>query len=160
MAIFGLESLRFGQGLPPVADFGAAGVSSDIVDMSNHNKCMFIIQRGVGVTGTGVLTVDACDDVTPSNTTAIPYRYREVSAADVLGTLTEAAAAGYTPTAGSNIMVCVEVDAVEVRKAGATFEFVRLTMTETTDSPVLAGIMFMLYEPRYSNVDAGATVLA
>ena len=77
-----------------------------------------------------------------------------------MGTLTEAAAAGFTPTAGSNIMVVVEVDAVEVRKAGATFEFVRLTMSETTDSPVLAGIMFVLYEPRYSEVDAGATVLA
>ena len=160
MSLKGLESLRFGQGLPPVADYGAGGVSSDIVDMSGYNKCIFVIQKGVGVTGTGVLTIEACDDVTPTNTTAVPYRYRETTAADVMGTLTEATATGFTPTAGSNIMVVVEVDAVEVRKAGATFEFVRLTMSETTDSPVLAGIMFVLYEPRYSEVDAGATVLA
>ena len=160
MALNMLEKLRFSQGLPPVADFGAAGVSSDVVDMSGHNKVMFVIQRGVGATGTGVLTVEACDDVTPTNTTAIPFRYLEVDASDVLGTLTEAAAAGYTPTAGSNFIIQVEVDAVEVRKAGATFEFVRLTLTETTDSPVLAGIIIVLGEPRYSEVDAGATVLA
>ncbi len=155
-----LESLRFVQGLPPVADYGAAGVSTDVINMRDHNKAIFIIQKGVGVTGTGVLTIDACDDVTPSNTTAVPYRYREVSAADVNGTLTEAAAAGYTVTAGSNIMVIVEVDAVEIRKAGSTFEFVRLTMSESTDSAVLAGILCILAEPRYSHVDSGATVLA
>ena len=82
-----------------------------------------------------------------------------MSTADVLGTQTEAAAAGYTVTVGSNIIVVVEVDAVEVRKAGATFEFVRLTMTETANDPVLAGILVILAEPRYSHVDAGATVL-
>lgn len=159
MSIHSLEKLRFTQGLPPVADYGAAGVSSDVIDMSGHNKAIFVIQKGAGATGTGVLTIEACDDTTPSNTTAVPYRYRETTAADVLGTLTEAAAAGYTVTAGANILVVVEVDAVEVRKAGATFEFVRLTMTESTDSPVLAGILVILAEPRYSEIDAGATVL-
>ncbi len=160
MALNMLEKLRFTSGLDPVADFGAGGVSSDVIDMSGHNKALFVIHRGVGATGTGVLTIEACDDVTPTNTTAIPYRYREVDASDVLGTLTEAAAAGYTMTAGTGLIITVEVEAVEVRKAGATFEFVRLTLTESTDSPVLAGITVILAEPRYSEVDAGATVQA
>lgn len=159
MSIHALEKLRFTQGLAPVADYGAGGVSSDVINMTGHNKCIFVIQKGVGTTGTGVLTIEACDDVTPSNATAIPYRYREVTAADVNGTLTEAAAAGYTVTAGSNIIVVVEVDAVEVRKAGATFEYVRLTMTESVDAAVLAGILVILAEPRYSHIDADATVL-
>ena len=160
MALKMLEELRITSGLDPVADFGAAGVSSDVIDMSGHNKVLFVIHKGVGATGTGVLTIEACDDVTPTNTTAVPFRYRETDASDVLGTLTEAAAAGYTPTAGTGIIIVVEADAVEIRKAGATFEFVRLTLTETTDSPVLAGITVILAEPRYSEVDAGATVQA
>jgi len=157
MALNMLESLRFAQGLPPVADYGAGGVSSDIVDLKGHNKCAFIIQKGVGTTGTGVLTIEASDDTSASNTTAIPYRYREITAADVNGTLTEAAAAGYTVTAGSNIMVIVEVDAVEVEKAG--YRYVRLTMTESVNAAVLAGILVILGEPRYSAADADATVV-
>ena len=157
MALHMLESLRFTQGIAPVADYGDAGVSSDVINMENYNKCMFITQRGVGTTGTGVLTIEACDDTTPSNTTAIPYRYREVSTADVNGTLTEAAAAGYTVTVGSNIIVAVEVDAVEVQKAG--YSYVRLTMTESANDPVLAGVLVVLAEPRYNPNDADATVL-
>jgi hypothetical protein len=158
MALNMLESLRFTQGLPPVADYDAAGVSSDVINMENYNKVLFVIHKGVGTTGTGVLTIEACDNVTPDNTTAIPYRYREVSAADVNGTLTEAAAAGFTLTVGSNIIVLAEVDSVEVQKAG--FSFVRATLTESADDPVLAGILVILAEPRYNPADADATVLA
>ena len=72
MALHMLEELRFTSGLDPVADFGAGGVSSDVIDMSGHNKAFFVIHRGVGATGTGVLTIEACDDVTPTNTTVAP----------------------------------------------------------------------------------------
>jgi hypothetical protein len=157
MALHLLEQLRFTQGLPPVADYDAGGVSSDIVNMEGYNKVLFVIHKGVGTTGTGVLTIEASDDVSASNTTAVPYRYVEVSGADVVGTLTEAAAAGFTLTVGSNIIVLAEVDAVELSKAG--YGYVRCTLTESADDPVLAGILVILAEPRYSTVDAGATVL-
>jgi len=148
MSLHMLEQLRFTQGLAPVADYDAAGVSSDIVNCENYGKVVFVIHKGVGTTGTGVLTIEASDDVSASNTTAVPYRYLEVSTADVVGTLTEAAAAGFTLTVGSNIIVVAEVDAVELSKAG--YGYVRATLTESADDPVLAGILVILCEPRFA----------
>lgn len=158
MAIKALEQLRFVQGLPPVADYDDGGVTSDVINMEGYGKAIFVIQKGVGTTGTGVATVLACDDTTPSNSTAIPYRYREVTAADVLGTLTEATDSGYTLTAGSNLIHTFEVDAVEVAKAGYGTGYVQLSLTESENAAVLAGILVILAEPQYSLADADATV--
>lgn len=148
MALNMLESLHFVNGLPPVADAFAADPNADVVNMKNYNKALFVIQKGVGTTGTGLVTVLACDDTTPSNTTAIPFRYRNITSGDTPGAITEATSAGFTFTAGSNHLIAVEVDAVEVEKAG--YGYVTLNVTEDTDDPVLAGILCILGEPRYS----------
>lgn len=151
-----LEQLRFAQGKPPVADYDDGGTTSDVINMKNFNKGCFVIQKGVGTTGTGVVTVLACDDTTPSNTTAVPFRYVEISAADVVGTITEATSSGYTITAGSNIMVVIEVDAVELAKTG--YGYVQLSLTESENAAVLAGILFIGAEPRYEVGSGDATV--
>ena len=144
-----LEDLRFAMGLAPVADYDAGGVSSDIVNCEDYDKVVFLVVKGVGVTGTGVLTIEASDDVSASNTTAVPYRSIEVTGADVTSAApTERAAAGFTMTAGSATLIAAEVDAVELSKAG--YKYVRATLTESVDSPVLAGIVVLMGSPRYS----------
>jgi hypothetical protein len=128
------------QGLPPVADALSGTVYSDVVKCDG-GKMVFILQRGVGVTGKSTITVEACDDTTPSNTAAIAFKHKAIDGSDVEGALTEAAATGYEMTAGSNLIDIIEVD--PARLAEKRYSYCRLKAVEATDSPVLAGILIL-----------------
>ena len=132
---------RAAQGLAPIADALAGTVYSDIVKCDG-GKVIFILQRGVGTTGKSTITVEACQDTSPAATTAVPFRYKEITAADVEGALTEADAAGYTMTAGSGRIDIVEVDAARLKAAG--YAYCRLKAVEATDAEVLAGILILV----------------
>src|SRR6266850_1868481 len=73
-----MERGHFEAGLVPVADFlvNGAGVASDVINMKLYEYVRFILFWGVGATGTNTLTIEACDNVTPSNTVAVPFFYR------------------------------------------------------------------------------------
>jgi hypothetical protein len=146
-----IEQAHVEVGLAAVADvFGADGVGSDVFSMKKHNRIVFVIHWGVGTTGVNKFTVEACDDVTPSNTTAIPFHYRILTAEGDPGAVTYAsvAATGYSNVAGSNQVILVEVTAAEVKAAG--YDFVRLYADETTDAAVLGGVLAILLDPIYA----------
>jgi hypothetical protein len=132
---------RAAQGLAPVADALSATVYTDIV-RCDGGKVIFILQRGVGTTGKSAITVEACKDSSPSETAAVPFRYKEITAADVEGALTEAADTGYTMTAGSDRIDIVEVDAARLAAEG--FAYCRLKAVEQTNDPVLAGVLILV----------------
>lgn len=147
-----IETLHFVKGLDPVADaFDDSGgaVVSDVVSMKEFNKAIFVIHYGVGTTGTQTFTVLACDDTTPSNSSAVPFHYRQILTTDVPGDLTAATTAGFTTTAGSSKIVVIEVDAAALAADGNGYEYVQLSAIEPADAAVLAGITVILAEPRY-----------
>ena len=138
------------QGLPPVADAFSGTVYSDVINMKNWARVRFIRYAGVGTTGTSTLTVEACDNTTPSNVSAIPFRYRETGAGtDVFGALTDATASGFTTTAGSNQIVEVWADAEQLGASG--YGYIRLKAVESANDPVLGGILVELHGPRYAS---------
>jgi len=144
-----IEQAHVEVGIAAVADvFGADGVGSDVFSMRDHNRIVFIIHWGVGATGVNKFTVEACDDVTPTNKTAIPFHYRILTAGGNPGAVTACAATGYSNAAGSNQVILVEVTAAAVKATG--YDFVRLYADETTDSPVLGGVLALLCEPRFA----------
>lgn len=149
MTMITLEGIHGVNVLPPVADAGNGNIATDIVDMSCAAKAHFIVQKGVGTTGTSTITIEACDDTTPSNTTAVPFRYRNITSGDTVTAVTEATSAGFTTTAGSNHHIQIEVDAVEIAKAG--YRYVRLAAAESADDPVLFGVYCLLSGLRYSS---------
>lgn len=151
-----LDNIHPIVGLAPVADAFAGAVSSDVISMKKCSRIDFILYRGVGATGTTVVTVEACDDVTPTNVSAIPFKYRTNVATDVWGAWTEAAAAGFTAVAGTNFMFQI---AVRDQALPAGYPFVRLTATEGVDSPVLGGILVIASEDRNEH-DAPASKIA
>lgn len=132
------------KGIDPVADAFAGTASTDIVSMRNNHLVEFIIYKGVGTTGTSTITVEACDDVSASNTSAIPFWYQAITSGDTPGAITAAAATGFTTTAGSSQIYRVWADAREL--ASSEYEFVRLTATEVVNSPVLGGVLILLHE--------------
>jgi len=142
-----LQNQHFITGLAPVADAFAGTVASDVVDVSNHQGVLFLVYKGVGATGTSTITVEACDDVTPSNTTAVPFFYKAITSTDVQGAVTATTSAGFATTAGSSQMYAVQVDAQELASAG--YKYARLKAVEVVDSPVLGGIAIALLGPKF-----------
>lgn len=142
-----MERLHLIKGLDPVADAFAATVYSDIVSLAKYNRALFLLIKGVGATGTSTLTVEACSDNTGTGAEAIPFKYRRVAnSGDNVGAITQAAAAGFTTTAGSSEMYCVEVDSALCPDGKP---WVRLKAVEVVDSPVLGGILVQLGDARY-----------
>lgn len=141
------ETYHLVAGKHPVADAFTGTVTSDVVNMRNFQHVTFIFYNGVGTTGTSTITVLACDDVTPTNTTAVAFRYRAITSGDTPGALTAATTAGFTTTAGSNHMYAIEVDAEDLATSG--YEYVQISCVEVADDPVLGGIMIILGPSRY-----------
>jgi hypothetical protein len=131
-----IETLQFVKGIDPVADAHAGGVASDVIDMSPFTRLVFLVYRGVATGGTAAptYTVDACDDTTPSNTTAIPFNYRKSS-----GAVTAATAVGFQATAGSSAIDAIEVH--ESALAPSARRYVRLAIAETVNDPVVSGVL-------------------
>lgn len=132
------------QGINPVADAFDTVQRTDVYNMKNYIGCEFLIIKGVGTTGTSTITVNACDDTTPSNRTAIPFRYRAQTSGDTWGAVTAATASGFTTTAGSNQIYEIIVDGAEIAKTG--YGYVELTATEVVNSPVVGCILWIGHE--------------
>ena len=145
------------KGLDPVADAFAGTVYSDIVSMSGHNVCQFIIYKGVGATGTSTVTVEACDDVSASNVSAVTFRHAAITSGDTHGTYTTDTTAGFTTTAGSSQIYKIDVDAQALAASG--YEFVRLKMVEVANDPVLGGVLINLLEPRVNQSVQGTVIV-
>lgn len=145
------------QGIVPVADAFTAGKSTDIVSLKDYNRVTFLIITGAiedsGVSN--VVTVDACDDTTPTTTTAMPFYHRTLewsTTTDTWEALTLAAAAGYNLTlnaAVANAVHIVTVTGDMVNSAAPGFEYVRLTIAETVNKTITATVLVILDEARY-----------
>ncbi len=152
-----IQNVKIAQAYAPDADIYESGPNStDVLSFESYKSVTWVINEGVGTTGTAVITVDSCDNFTPSNTTAIAFRYKVITTQDTEGALTAAAAAGFTTTAGSNHCYLITVDASEL---DGTDSFVRMTMTEAVDAVVIAGVVSILSEPRYGG-DSMPTAIA
>lgn len=144
------EIVKFVKGLDPVADgFAGAAVYTDIISMKNHKHLTFLIYKGVSTGGTddGVITVQACDDVSASHTSAIPFRYQAITSGDTPGAITAVAATGFSITPGSSQLYAIYVNASDLASSG--YGYVRLKQAEVTNDPVVVGVVAILSEGKY-----------
>ncbi|MCB0207344.1 MAG: hypothetical protein KDH89_21185, partial [Anaerolineae bacterium] len=98
------SDLHFVKGLDPVADAFSGTVYSDIIEVMGEGIC-FLVYKGVGTTGTSTLTVEACDDVSASNSSAVVFWYKRVGTTD--SGWTAATTSGFATTAGSSDMYLI-----------------------------------------------------
>lgn len=155
--MFGEGYKHFVKGIDPVADAFAGTVYSDVYSMRGHDLITFIIYKGVGITGTSTITIEACDDVVPSNVSAIPFRYQAITTGDTHGAETAAAATGFMTTAGSSQIYVITVKASALAASG--YGFIRLKAVEVANDPVLGGVLAFLDKPKF-DVDVQPSVLA
>ena len=137
--------LHFVKGLDPVADAFASTVYSDIIEVAGQG-IGFVIYKGVGTTGTSTITVEACDDISASNSTAVVFWYKRVGTTD--SGWTAATTAGFTTTAGSSDLYHIAVPADQIGETG--YAYARLKAVESVDSAVLGGILAYVYGGRFT----------
>ena len=136
-----MERFQLIKGLDPVADAFTGTVNTDVVDMSEFSRIAFILFNGVGATGRSTVTIEACDDIVPTNTTAVAFYSRDITTGDTEGAVTARASTGYIPAAGSS-----KVNVFEVREdmlVASGYRYVRATFVESTDSPVLGSVLIV-----------------
>lgn len=144
MALY--EELHVVNALVPVADAFAATKYTDIIKLAKHHKITFVIITGANAGGDSVVTVEACDDVTPTNSSAIAFRYKACTSGDTFGAMAACASTGFTTSTTANSMYVVEVTSDMLTQG---YEYVRLKLVEDTDNAVTAGIAAILSDGRY-----------
>jgi hypothetical protein len=134
--------------LPPVANAFGGTVTTNVINMKSWNHASFLVQCGIGAVGTAKITVEACSDVTPTNTTPIPFYYQECVNADTFGAIVKTAdVTGFTTSAASNKVYKIEVDSGMLASTG--YNYVRIKSVEQTTGPIVGGIIAILTEGRF-----------
>jgi hypothetical protein len=153
-----MERLHIVKGLDPVADAFSTTVYSDVVNLKQYNRALFIIYKGVGTTGTSTITVQAGSDVSapPTGATALPFKYRRINSTDVEAAWTQATTTGFVTTAGSSELYEIEVDSSLTPDAKP---YVCLKAVEVADDPVLGGILIILGDARYESAAKATAVV-
>ena len=159
MAKLAFGDIHWVRGMAYSADLFNGTVYTDVVSMKNHHQCTFIINQELGSTGTAVITVQACDDVTPSNRSAVPFQVQKyLAASDIPAAVTAVAATGFATTAEATAAIYViTVDAAELAASG--YGYVQMKAVEVVNDPVAASVLIALGQPRY-NEEVTPTVIA
>jgi hypothetical protein len=143
--------------LPPAANVFAGTVHTAAVNMSQWEHCIFLVEVGVGTTGTETFTVEACSTQAGANPTAIPFAYQEcLGTNDVFGSMTKAPVGGFLSAAGSNRQEMIHVDGAALATLG--YSYVRLTSVEGTASAVIASVTAFMIQGKYEQ-EIAPTVL-
>ncbi len=137
-------------------DIFTGSPASDVINMRDWRDIIFWIQEGTGGTGQTVVTVQSCDDTTPSNTQVIVFRYRIIAAVgDTWTAWTDATTAGFTTTAATDTMFEIWARAEDL---DGTDQYIRLKTDESESTAVDGGMGAILFNPRYAE-DIMRTVL-
>jgi hypothetical protein len=135
---------------------------SDIVSLRDYQEALFVVSQKTGGTNTGVatITIEACDDVSASNTSAIAFDYFKNEAAassDDFGARQSVAATGFATTANKDAIYMIPVKASDLPDG---YPFVRLKTAEAVDDPVLGNVLVILSKGPQSDPNIAPTVIA
>lgn len=135
-----------------IADSYDGGRVTKPLNHKNYDHVCYVVVHGTGTLGRADIVAQACDDAAAANPIAIPFRYRKITganAADIWQDPATALAAGIATDAGSHQLYLVEIDSAELKQAGQTKPFSRLTLGEHTDGAVIGGVIAILSRPRH-----------
>jgi hypothetical protein len=127
-------------------DIYNGNLTTDVVSLANYGGAVFFIVEGAGGTGTAVITIESCDDTTPTTSTAVAFNYSVCTSGNTIGSITAATSSGFTTTAGTNQSYMMEIRADEL---SGTHKYVRMVATESANDPVDGAAGVILVHPKY-----------
>lgn len=136
------ENNKLVLGLAPVADAFATQGYSDVIRADDCESIVAFVMTGVAADNTNGITVEACDNVTPDNATAIPFTVASVVSGDTNDKPTDTAASGKAMTASiANQYYVVEIDPADVEAANSHEgrKYVRIKVTEAGSAGAQVG---------------------
>ncbi len=139
-----LEGIHLVKGIDPIAQAFDGTVYTDVFKVQGEGG-WGLRYDGVGAVGTSVVTCEACDDVTPTNSTAVAFMYRICTSGDTWGDWTQATTSGFTTTAGSSQMYELYVPSSELGTEG--YAYCRWKFVESANDPVLGGVLCGVVNP-------------
>jgi hypothetical protein len=130
--------------------------ASDVINMQDWRDCIFIIDQTSGV-GSGEVSLQSCDDVTPTTTSGVSGgRYRVSTTPDTWGAWTAiSTSSGFVTAITPDKTYEVHIRSDELT---GTNKYVRLNVDEVTNSPVDINMIAILCNGRYHE-DVNRTVL-
>lgn len=143
------------QGIVPAS--AALNTNSQVINLTNYQSCSIFIIKGAGAVGTGTITVDACDNLTPSNTAKAPFKYRRCIgggiATDAWGAVTDRTALqSFVTAAAANDMYEIIVDPADIGNvvvnAARGRRFCRLSVVQVDATAVLWSVLVVLSDPK------------
>lgn len=140
---------------PPI-DINGAGAASDVFCMENFAHATIIVQ--LGVTGAATtITVEECDDFTPTTHTEIAFSYyaETTAAGDTLGARTAATTAGITGSTNDGVFYVIEIDAAELTDG---YPYLRVSASDPSAATLYSAVA-ILSGSRYGG-DQNATAIA
>jgi hypothetical protein len=141
------EHVHIIGGLAPNADAFTLTVRTDVFEVQGEGA-WFLYWMGTNDDDAfSVVTVEACDDTTPTNSTAIPFMYRASTTFDTWGAWTQALAAGFSTARTSDNMYEIFVPASAFAALGR--KYCRLAAVEGDDHPVDGVVVAGVVNPRY-----------
>lgn len=147
-----IENFHLVNGLSPSADRYNTDPASDVVNMENFEKAVFLIHQirnATSTAGTASVKPQAVSSVAASNAEDLPFKWskKTTGADDTMGSVSSVAAGNsFTTTANEDTIYVVEVDA---RDLPATKQFVQLKLTEVVNAPVVGSVICILCGHRY-----------
>jgi len=124
--------------------------TSDVYNMKHYDEITFIIAECVGGDGAATVTVLACDDTTPSNTSAVAFDYAIITSATTTGMFsgfTAATTSGITTGANGTQLMAVRVHSSALP---AGYPYIQLKLTETESTAVIGFVAAILGKPSYA----------
>lgn len=134
-----------------------AGVSSDVFSMKDHSHCTIIVQAGSTDADAGNVTVEQCDDFTPTthpDLASFAYYAETTAAGDTLAA--RASGAAIDVSANDNVMYVIEIDAAELTVG--TYSKLRISWS-ACGGATLGSAVAILSGSRYAG-DTNATEIA
>ncbi len=144
-----LQNAKFQSGITPSADVFSGDPGTDVFNMRDYKHILFILHTGTAV-GTTVITVESCDNTTPTTKTAIAFRYKKVTTPDVESDTTQATTAGFTTTATGPDLYMIEVDDSEL---SGTDKYVRLKTDEDDSTATVGSIIAIQTGAKFAGDD-------
>lgn len=137
-------------GLTSPVDTTSTTVNSDVINAGKCNWVDFLIYFGTITGDTVVVTVEECDDTTPSNHTAIAFNYRKGAAVgtDTDGAITANASTGLTiADSDDDKLLTVSVDPATLTDG---YPYLRVVADPGGSASAVEIAIIAVVEPKYA----------